>query len=276
MNPQRIYDQHRDDAMAALITAEKYSTFVAMPFGQRYSYRAKEVYERVIQGAAIRANELRFSKREFDVPRRIDDFGLAAAVITEEIVVRILNSHFFLADLTNENAGVLLETGVALALRPNSQIVLITQDNHSDLHFDIRNNNVISYNPPDGVERIAKALIHCATAFETEANNYLHLVSQVMTPDAIICLNWYWIQQEVRGNKQQSLHAGVAKEIFENINPKPTEIAFETRFIDASRELLTRRLIMTEYKPKGVAAGDTFGMHATALGWAFMRLLWGS
>src|SRR5436190_21401876 len=111
MNPQRIYDQYRDDAMASLITAEKYSTFVAMPFGERFSYRAKEVYEKVIRAAAIRANELlKSAKRAFDAPHRIDDYGLAAVVITEEIMVKILQSHFFIGDLTNENAGVFLET----------------------------------------------------------------------------------------------------------------------------------------------------------------------
>jgi hypothetical protein len=166
MNPQRIYEQHRDDALASLITAERYKTFVAMPFRQRFSYRQKEIYENVIKAAAEKANALGLAERGFDPPKRTDDIGLPAAVITEEIVVQILESHFFMADLTNENPGVLLETGIALGLKANTQIILITQDNLTDLHFDLRNNNIISYNPPDAVETIGKALITCAQAFE--------------------------------------------------------------------------------------------------------------
>ena len=69
---------------------------------------------------------------------------MGAAVITEEIILRILESHIFMADVTFENAGVLLETGIALGTKPNRQIILITQGSHGDLHFDLRNNHVIS------------------------------------------------------------------------------------------------------------------------------------
>jgi len=274
MNPQRIYEQYRDDALAALITAKSYKTFVAMPFGQRFSYRQKEVYENVIQAAARRAADLGSATREFDPPRRTDDTGIAAAVITEEIVVQILDSHFFIADLTNENPGVLLETGIAMGLKANTAIILITQDHLSDLHFDLRNNNVISYNSPDAVEIIAKAFIACARTFEEQSNSYVKAVAASLTPDAIVCLKWYGEQQ--RFHPGQSLHAGVAGPIFAALNPPPTAGAnLEIRFVSATRELLQKRLLRTDYNVAAVAAGDTFGMHASALGWVFMKQMWG-
>jgi hypothetical protein len=57
MNPDRIYRQYRDDALAGQITASKYTTFVAMPFGEQFSYRSREVYSEVVCKAAERANE---------------------------------------------------------------------------------------------------------------------------------------------------------------------------------------------------------------------------
>lgn len=41
MNPERIYRQYRDDALAHQLTADKYSTFVAMPFSEHFSYHSQ-------------------------------------------------------------------------------------------------------------------------------------------------------------------------------------------------------------------------------------------
>ena len=57
MNPERIYRQYRDDALAKQVTASKYATFVAMPFGDKPSYHANDILRDVIQEAASRANE---------------------------------------------------------------------------------------------------------------------------------------------------------------------------------------------------------------------------
>src|SRR5262249_30716399 len=122
MNPDRIYQQHRDDALEKQITATEYSTFVAMPFADRFSYKSKEIYTKIIQAAAKRANKLGSAKRRFAKPFRIDDVPGTAGVITEGIIVQILESHLFIGDLTFENTGVLLEAGVALGLKPNMQI----------------------------------------------------------------------------------------------------------------------------------------------------------
>src|SRR6185436_3583062 len=103
MNPDLIYSQYRDDALARQATATEYSTFVAMPFRDRFSYRSKQVYAEVIQAAAVNANELKQTPRPFGIPRRIDDGAGTAVVITEAIETEILRSHLFIGDMTFEN-----------------------------------------------------------------------------------------------------------------------------------------------------------------------------
>ena len=266
MNPDRIYSQYRDDALASQATAAEYSTFVAMPFRDRFSYRSKQVYSEVIQAAATKANELAQTPRRFAAPKRIDDGDGTAVVISESIVTEILKSHLFIGDLTFENAGVVLETGIAMGLKPNSQIILITQGELGDLHFDLQNNKVLSYNTGDAVPRIAQAMVAAAKAFEANADLMIESIKKVLTPDAVMMLRAYGgLQKE---NKSQSLHLDVARVIF-GISNREHE-----RFEEASRELLARRLIYTDYRVKAVEAGDTFGMHATELGWVLIGLMW--
>ena len=100
-------------------TATKYRTFVAMPFQERFSYRSREILSGVIGAAVDEANRRGQTPRQFDIPERID-VPMGAAVITEEIILRILESHIFMADVTFENAGVLLETGIALGTKAKS------------------------------------------------------------------------------------------------------------------------------------------------------------
>jgi hypothetical protein len=137
MNVERIYQRHRDDALAKQIASSNYFTFVAMPFRDTFSYRSKEIYSEVIQRAAAVANR-KGAARKFDLPRRADEVSGQAIVITEEIIVSILECHLFVADITFHNAGVLLETGVALGLKPNGQIILLSQGTPEELHFDLR------------------------------------------------------------------------------------------------------------------------------------------
>ena len=265
MNPDRIYRQYRDDALAKQITASEYTTFVAMPFNDQFSYRSSRVYRKVIQKAAKRANEKGGLPRRFAQPRRADDHAGTARVITEEIIVQILDSHIFLGDLSFENAGVLLETGIALGMKPNPQIILITQGKPSDLHFDIRNNNVIVYNSSECVDSIADALIAAAKAFEDDKEKYITSITNTLSPDAISCLRRYGeIQQS---NKANSLHAGIACNVF------PDGRSHE-RFEAGIRDLLHARLIWTQWLVKAVEGKDAFGMHATDLGWAVITHMW--
>ena len=83
MNPDRIYRQYRDEALAKQVTADEYSIFVAMPFGERYSYRSGEVFDNVICAAARRATEMGKACHPFAVPTRVDKMAGVAANITE-------------------------------------------------------------------------------------------------------------------------------------------------------------------------------------------------
>lgn len=268
MNPDRIYRQYRDEALAKQITASEYSTFVAMPFADQYSYHSREIYQDVIQAAAECANRKGSTRHLFAQPKRVDDGSGTAIVITEEIVVRILESHLFIADLTFENPGVVLETGIAMGLKSNRQIILITQGDLKDLHFDLRNNNVMTYNHPGSVEQIADALIAGANAFESDCELYIESVSEFLSADATHCLNAYGRLHRDSPGQAASLHRGYAKNIFGEHDMA------EFRYENATRELLNRRLIWTDYKVGAIPGGDAYGMHATDLGWAFIEHMW--
>ncbi len=239
--------------MARQIEAEKYSTFVAMPFSDSFSYESLSIYDTLIRKAAEVANGKKEAIREFDIPFRADQASGQAVVITEEIVVNILEMHLFLADLTFQNAGVMLEAGIAFGLKPNSQIILISQGKEKDLHFDIRNNNVIFYRREDGVDQLAKAMIGAACHFEQHAQNYAYRVFESTSMSAIHCMKWYHEKRKSEpGLIMRDTHA---KEIF----PKTENIA-EMLFLVAGQELFQKKLFRLNWAEKRV------GMIPTPLG----------
>jgi hypothetical protein len=267
MNPDHIYRQYRDDALARQITAEEYSTFVAMPFVEHYSYRSTKIYKEVIQVAAKKASDNAQIRRKFSSPKRIDAAPGVAGVVTEEIIVHILEDHLFLADLTFENPGVLLETGVALGLKPNNQIILILDGNPSNLHFDIRNNRVIRYDRSDAIDRISDALIYGANSFESDCRKYIESITRTLSSGAILCLNRYGQLRRNNPGFEQSLHMGIRGPHFEGADGI---IKYEI----ATRELLQYSLLWTDYKVKAFPNGDAFGMHAIELGWRVIEHMW--
>src|SRR5262245_6038214 len=264
MNPYRIYRDEWVQALAIQTVAETYTTFVAMPFHERFSYRSREVLSSVIGASVEEANRRGQALRPFAYPERVD-VPMGATVITDEIVLCILQSHFFLADLTFENPGVLLETGIAFGTKPNRQIVLITQGPLSELHFDLRNNNVISYSPSGSVTTIADALIAAAKHFEQQVQHYIRSVTQRLSPEAILALNWYG-QLQLR-NRSASLHAGYLGPFFEGADGR-------SRFDSATHELREKNLVWTDYAVGAIPGGDAYGMHATELGWAVIENMW--
>jgi len=149
MNVDQIYRFQRDEAFAKQFTAPSYTTFVAMPFGRTDEYDADNIYRLLKDNVHLRANALRQGlPRPFSPLERASEHKGTALVITELITTRILEDHFLVADLTGNNAGVILETGIALALKPNRRLVLITQDRHDDLHFDLKVTNALTVNGP--------------------------------------------------------------------------------------------------------------------------------
>lgn len=264
MNPYRIYRDEWANALRMQVTSSEYTSFVAMPFHERFSYRSREILSEVICGAVEEANRRKAVPRMFAKPQRVD-IPRGAVVITEEIVLRILQSHVFIADLTFQNAGVILETGVALGTKPNNQLILITQGSHKELHFDLQSNNVISYNAKRSVSEIADAMVAAARHFESQAQHYIQSVTRRLSPEAIMALRWYGELQ--RKNKHYSLHA-------QQLGP---HFASEGRqvFDRATGELRDKDLLWTDYAVGAMpGGGDAFGMHATELGWAVIENMW--
>jgi hypothetical protein len=127
MNVDQIYQLQRDDLFAAQFSADKYQTFVAMPFNNRGGYPEPKIKNILLEKVHERANALlgaTNTQRQFAPLRRVDGGPGGAVVITEQIVTDILGCHFFLGDLTGCNFGVVLETGIALALKPNKLVTI--------------------------------------------------------------------------------------------------------------------------------------------------------
>ncbi len=267
MNPDRIYSNYRDDALAENVGAKDYTTFVAMPFTNSFSYRFQSILDDVIRAAAKCATELKQAKRPFAPPQIVSDGARGGISITEAIVEGILDSHIFLADLTFNNPGVLLETGIAMGMKPNTQIILITQGSYQELHFDIRNNNVFSYNGKDAVTQLAERFISAAKAFEDEADKRIRQIKRRLSPDAVALLKAY--REITKLHAGASLHAGIAAQVL------PGCRAGE-RFDAAARELLENYLLWTDWQTKVTEGVDYFGMHPTPIGEEFIRHEWGN
>jgi hypothetical protein len=264
MNPYRIYRDEWARALAVQATASSYSCFVAMPFREHFSYRSHEILVRVIVAAVSVANERNQTPRPFAEPTRVDIPG-GATPITDDIVKGIIESHIFIGDVTFENSGVLLETGIALGTKPAAQIVLITQGSQDALHFDLRNNRVLTYSPTGAVEALASALVAAALSFEEHVAVQVSGVARRLSPEAILALNWYGRLQREHG--AASLHAG-------NTGPYFSAPDGRARFDAAVRELRDRDLVWTDYKVGAVPGGDAYGTHATELGWLVIERMW--
>jgi hypothetical protein len=277
MNVDHIYQLQRDDAFAAQFSAPHYQTFVAMPFSNRGGYPEPRIKKKLLNQVHMRANALLAAtpgKRTFAPLHRVDGNGQAggSVVITDQIVTDILACHFFVGDLTGCNFGVVLEAGVGLALKPNERVLLFTQDDTASLHFDLKVTKINHYKEGTLVAKVAQALVGAAAKFEAEADRYIRLLSSQLTPDAIIVLNFYgqlWKGWQP-GNYQPSIYEEkMAGDVLHFRGPD-ARIAFQ----QAIRELLQRRLFWTHYSPNSGVGIDSFGLHATKLGWRVIEHLW--
>lgn len=273
MNADLIYQIHRDEAFAAQFEADEYRTFLAMPFSRRGGYPADRIHE-LFSNAHEEANRrvhVPPLPRAFAKLMRVDSGNPAAVVITDEIIRQILENHFFVADLTGGNAGVLIEVGLALALKPNSRVLLFSQDGSDALHFDLKVTHVNEYCEGTLISKVADAIISAARSYETESGAYITQVSMQLTADAISLLNQYGgLYRNYKDGPHPALfeaRVGLDNERFKDV---PGRIAFNA----AVRELLMRRLMWTDYA-SGIGKGvDAYGFHATRLGWKVIETMW--
>jgi hypothetical protein len=277
MNPEIIYSNFRDEALARMFSADEYSTFVAMPFRGRFSYDPDGILKQVIQKAAAEANKERSDRlKAFQKPETVAGVPQTANVITEDIVKSILFSHFFLADLTGGNAGVLVETGIAMSFKPNTQIILITQDPLEQLHFDIRNNRVISYNPDGRTDAIKEAFLSAAQSFENDRARYVTQVSRSLSTDAIRTLHcyasWYQTQESARG-QPGLFYPERMPPFFEDAYAEQALNMFQLTML----ELYEKRMIWSDYSARvdeGGTEHHAWAVHVTRLGWLLIMHLW--
>ena len=227
------------------------------------------VFTQIIEQAVKCANGQK-PPRPFASPVRSDKLAPNASEITEEIVEHILVDHFFLADLTLANHGVLVEVGVALSMKTPRQIVLIAQGDLGDLHFDIKDNRVIPYDHGMPVEDIARALLDGAQAFESAVGLRMQTIRKSLSPKAVYLLNLYGrLRLKHPG---MSLHAGVTAED-QNLSQDPTVRMLV--YNSAVQELLTRGLLELNYQAADDwKSPDQYGLHATELGLVFIRQTW--
>jgi hypothetical protein len=244
-----------------------------MPFGNQGGYPEKRI-RNLLSAVHDRANELlpSSSKRCFAELRRVDETTSGTMVITDEIIRQILGSHFFWADLTGCNFGVVLETGLALALKPNERVLVFTQDGMHSLHFDLKVTRIAEYNEETLVSKLADELVKAAQSFEAEADRYIRLVSAQLTSDAIMLLNLYGRRWKAWPSdaSQPSLFQSAAAEL----NPVFAGEIGRVLFQQAARELSAHRLFWTDYRPNAAPGADAYGIHATKLGWCVIAHLW--
>ncbi|MSR76609.1 MAG: hypothetical protein EXS63_00050 [Candidatus Omnitrophica bacterium] len=285
MNPEIIYTNYRDEALAEKFSADAYSTFVAMPLADRFSYHPKEILEKVLRKAAKSADDERSEEiKAFLPPDNTLDIPGTANVITEDIVKKILASHFFVADLTDGNAGVLIETGIAMAFKPTSQIILITQHSLEELHFDIKENRAILYNPDGNIDKIKDALLAAAEHLEEERKKYVTQVSEGLTTDAIRTIHHYAVlyQNPEMAKGQPGLFGRYNEkgELEGNIPPffkgdygEDAILMFQLTI----QELLKKRMLWTHFnstrKPEGYDY-LSWASHLTHLGWLLVKNFW--
>lgn len=276
MNPKKIYIEQQDEYLANLIKSTEYKVFVAMPFRNQFSYNSDQVFDDIIKKSIDKANSNISTSKKIGEPIRADKIEKNATEITDKIVEGIINSHFFIADFTMANHGVILEAGIALTLKNSKLLTFIIQGEIKDVHFDIKDNNFISYDKPDAIDNVATALIESVKFFESNLADQIKSVRQKLTPQAVYLIKLYGrLQKE---NPANSLHFGQIERLAKNgkatILGKNEDIQ-RLVYDSAVRELLSKKLVYLDYNVgKDDITSDAFGLHATSLGLAFIQNTW--
>lgn len=273
MNVDGIYQLQRDDAFAAQFQATEYQTFVAMPYSNRGGYPEGRIHD-LVKRVHEEANKLLplDSKRHFAALRRVDEITSGTVTITDAIIRQVLSCHFFWGDLTGCNFGVVLETGLALALKPNERVLLYTQDGTHSLHFDLAVTRITPYQESELVVNLAQDLVCAARHFETEADRYIRFISSQLSSDAIMVLNIYgrlW-----KGWKPHLPQPSIFQSVAAQFDDRFADTGGRILFNDAARELSARRLLWTNYQSNVSHGADRFGHHATELGWLVIEHIW--
>ena len=117
--------------------------FVIMPFAGEF----EGIWETIIRPTVEQAG---------DTCVRADDF-FSPGVIMDDVLKRISEADYLIADLTHRNPNVFYELGIAHATKKD--VLLITQE-INDIPFDLAHQRVISYSDSvSGAENLRTSLI---------------------------------------------------------------------------------------------------------------------
>lgn len=244
-----------------------------MPFNDRGFYRQKEVFDSICNTF----KSFNFGNKPFALPERADKKGDYAYEITDDIVESILDSHFFIADLSGHNPGVDLELGLALAFKDPKSIIVITQDSLSKLHFDVRNIRAKQYKNYLELNSILLKAFKEIEKREHERNSrYIIGIRKKLQTDSITLLADYaklynsMIEKKINGQpslffKDSSFHHSADRHRF------PCDSNARVYFILAINELLSYGLMICDYKPVQENNMLLYGNHVTELGWLIIK-----
>jgi len=160
-----------------------------------------------------------------------------------------------------------------MSFKSNTQIILITQDPLDQLHFDIRNNRVISYNPDGRTDEIRSAFLAAAQFFENDRARYVTQVSRSLSTDAIRTLHCYadWYQNKESAKRQPGLwYPHRMPRFFKEAYGEQALNMFQLTLL----ELYQKRMIWTDYSTKKDDKGEHWAVHVTKLGWLLIKHLW--
>lgn len=178
------------------------SCFVAMEFSRKFDHLFDEIYAPTIQNSGLTAI-------------RSDLVLSAAGNVVEEIIKIIQLVRLVIVDITGLNPNVLIELGIAQALR--RPIIVLTQD--TSVPFDIQPKRVIHYNLSASGRRQVKADLQ--TTIRT---------SIYPTEDGL--RRMFPLES---GSKMLVLHGSASKQHIESVHP-PIDPAYEKRLFRFSSQ----------------------------------------
>jgi len=135
----------------AVTVATGDSCFVVMPFADPIGKYYANVYQPAIEKAKLKAD-------------RADSDLYATGKIIDQIWKGINSARILLAELTDRNANVLYELGLAHALR-KPVVLVCSKANENDVPFDLRHVRVIYYDKDDPfwgtklIEKVAETIL---------------------------------------------------------------------------------------------------------------------
>ncbi len=118
-----------NDYLLQNFSTEDDSVFLIMPFDEKYNVVFAEIKQLCL--------DLMLECK------RADDY-LYNRAIMENIIQGIVLSELIIVDLTNRNANVFYELGIAHSLKDQDSVILITQD-IDDCPFDINHRAILVY-----------------------------------------------------------------------------------------------------------------------------------